>query len=296
MSIVATVNRLRYTLWPIRVAWLVLPLVAGEGFAGLLTGRRAPVVIVGGALLWLAWGCGLVALLVAHPLGLTALRVIVPAGFVSALAGLLSDSRSGADVVAVLAMTLVGLGALSGSTADSLVDGASYGPERRFALRSPTALAVLVVPFASMVVLAGAVTGPLLLASQRWVPGVIACVVGFAAAWRAGLGLHSLSLRWLVFVPAGFVVHDRMTLADPVLMPRATIASVGPALADSAAVDLTGRAAGLLIEVRLRSSVPAARRDGRRACEQVELSEFLVAPLRPGAFLKASARAGLLRR
>ena len=76
---------------------------------------------------------------------------------------------------------------------------------------------------------AGIAAGPLLLADEQWVVGVIAVVIGFPAAWLTARLVHQLSRRWIVLVPAGLVVADPLTLTDPVLFPRARIAGLGPA-------------------------------------------------------------------
>jgi hypothetical protein len=41
--------------------------------------------------------------------------------------------------------------------------------------------------------------------------------------------LHLLSRRWVILVPAGFVIADPMTLTDPVLFVREHILGLGPA-------------------------------------------------------------------
>ena len=120
--------------------------------------------------------------------------------------------------------------------------------------------------------------------------GVLATVAGVGLALPAARSLHQLSRRFLVFVPGGVVVHDPMTLSDPVLLPRTGLASVGPAPADSDAEDLTMGAGGLIMELRLRApSDLIRRRPGRAPDEAVSTAAVLVAPTRPGAFL-AEAR------
>jgi hypothetical protein len=146
------------------------------------------------------------------------------------------------------------------------------------------------------VVVAGAVTGPLLLAAEVWVVGVVVLVVGWAAAAVGVRILHGLAQRWLVFVPAGVVLVDRMALTDALLVQRQRVDSLGPAPADSTAVDLTGGAVGLALELRLsrpETIVPAPRRPGRAGAEVVpiEVDAVLIAPSRPGWVLdEARAR------
>ncbi len=63
-------------------------------------------------------------------------------------------------------------------------------------------------------------------------PTTASCSASSRSSWASPLpscwhgALHRLSLRWAVLVPAGFVVVDPMTLADPVLFPREGIAGM----------------------------------------------------------------------
>jgi hypothetical protein len=103
--------------------------------------------------------------------------------------------------------------------------------------------------------------------------------------------LHTLARRWLVFVPNGVVVHDPLTLVDPVLLRRVTVRSCGPATADTDAHDLTGGASGLALEVRLTEPVsllPLAPRQG--PTELASVTALLVTPGRPGRVLDEARR------
>ncbi len=103
--------------------------------------------------------------------------------------------------------------------------------------------------------------------------------------------LHTLARRWLVFVPNGVVVHDPLALAEPVLLARATVRGIGPAPADTRALDLTAGASGLALEVRLAEPVavvPVA--PGRHTAEVVRTDALLVTPSRPGRVLDEARR------
>ena len=96
-----------------------------------------------------------------------------------------------------------------------------------------------------------------------WRAGVLV-VVGVPLAAVAIRALHGLSRRWVVFVPAGVVLHDLQALVDPVLFPRTSIRRLGPAPADGdGAVDLTQGSLGLALELELveptEIAPPAAR-------------------------------------
>jgi len=105
-----------------------------------------------------------------------------------------------------------------------------------------------------------------------------------------GRSLHGLSRRWLVFVPAGLVVHDPIALADPVLFQRQVIAAFGPARAGTTALDLTQRAPGLALELALTEEVPLVRTTpGQRGGLPAAPRAVLVTPTRPGAVLREAA-------
>ncbi|HVM39486.1 MAG TPA: hypothetical protein VM618_01765, partial [Acidimicrobiia bacterium] len=99
-----------------------------------------------------------------------------------------------------------------------------------------------------------------------------------------------LSRRWLVLVPGGVVVHDPLTLADPVLCPRDRLAAVD-AGADPDALDLRLGARGGAVTVRLTTAVPfAVMERNRRVANVVETDAVVVAVTRPGTFLATAQR------
>ena len=113
--------------------------------------------------------------------------------------------------------------ALSAPVAQATGNALAYGDEVRFPLRIPPALFLGPVPLAVLLIGAGVSVGPLLIANEHYVAGVVLTVVGVAVAAVLARSLHALSLRWLVLVPAGVVVVDPLALADPVLMRREVI-------------------------------------------------------------------------
>jgi hypothetical protein len=271
----------------LRASWVVLPLAAGSAFADALDGASTPVRTLASGGLWAAWAAVVVATLVPRPLGLTALRVVAPAALVALVAAAAGGHTSAAGLaVAAVAVVL----ALTPEVASVFVNGAAYPNERRFPLRAPGPLLLGPLPLAWAVVVAGACAGPLLLAARQWVAGVAAVAVGFPAAWFLVRSLHLLSRRWAVLVPAGLVLHDPMTLRDPVLFPRPVIELLHPAPADSDSLDLTQRALGLSLELLLREKVPMTlMKPGRRSGEEGASARLLFTPARPGALLSAAA-------
>lgn len=275
--------------WALRLAWLALPFAAGPALAAALDGASRPVQVVASSGLWAGWGGALAALLAPRASGLTVARVLVPAGAAATVWAAVAGEPSPVGLgVAAAALVLV----LAPTTAAVFVDGSSYGDERRLPLRPPAALLLGPVELAWAVLVAGAVTGPLLLAAGRWVAGGLALAAGAPAAVLAARSLHNLARRWVVFVPAGLVVHDPLTLVDPVLLHRRLVRSLGPApVPPGEELDLTGGAAGVHLLVDLAEPVELTLvRPGRRAGEAATAAAVRVAPTRPGAVLDEAAR------
>ncbi len=274
----------------VRALWLALPLALVPALEGALADRSSTVSVVVSTACWLAWTAGIVAVLAPRTVGLTYLRAAAPAALLLADWAALSGASLPAGLAAVLLAAVTVVVVLAPAVVDTFVNGSAYGPERRFALRTPTALMVGPTVIVWGLLVAGVATGPLLLACELWVAGAIATAVGLPVAALAARSLHQLARRWLVFVPAGMVVHDPTAIASQ-LIPRGAVRSLGPALQGTDAHDLTAGAAGLALEVQLVDPIviePARSAKGRR--EPVETERFLVAPSRPGAVL-AEARA-----
>ena len=113
---------------------------------------------------------------------------------------------------------------------DRMVNGSAYGSERRMALRPPAFALFGPLQLTWLVGFAGLAVAPLLLAGDQLIVAVVAAVVGGGVVYLSGKVLHQFARRWIVFVPAGFVVHDPLTIVDSVLFRRAAIATLGPAL------------------------------------------------------------------
>lgn len=218
------------TLWLVRLAWVTLPVTAGSAASDTLDSWSTPPRTVAEVLLWSAWVTALVALLAPRPLGLTTVRVVAPSFVALALVVLATGSADGIAALAAVVATVVA-GALAivlPTLSTACANGVAYGDERRYPLRTPPALWLGLLPAAPLLVAAGLVSGPLLLADGRIVTGVVALVVGLPAAGVAARSLHSLSRRWIVLVPAGLVIVDALTLPDPVLFLRERIRALQP--------------------------------------------------------------------
>ncbi len=250
-------------LLALRIGWVVVGVVGALVLSAALDGRSTPVVVVVTLLAALAWGAGVVAALLPRSASLTVLR-------------------------------LLGVGFLfPAALVDEFVDGSSYGPERRFALRTPVGVLLGPVELAWLAVVVPLLVGPTLLAGTEWAAGAVLVVIGVAIARPAVRSLHQLARRWIVFVPAGIVLHDPIVLTDAVLIPKQLLRSLAPALEGTDARDLTGGAPGLVVEIGLTEPTPIGVLTHRRQGETIEVERLLVVPARPGALLAEAAQRGL---
>ncbi|MBX3284491.1 MAG: hypothetical protein KF703_04030 [Actinobacteria bacterium] len=268
---------------------MLLALAAGGSVGDALDGRSAPVVAVTLALLWLGWAGGLVALLVPRTAALTALRIVVPAGTAAMLATTAAGSEvDGSDVAAVAVAALAAAAVFVPWVGEAWIDGSSYGTERRFALRPPVLLSAVLAPLTWLLVVLGASVGPLLLAARQWALGGVVLAVGLAVAWAGSRSLHQLARRWVVLVPTGLVVHDALTMPEPQLFLRTTIARLGPALAGGVddADDLTAGAPGLALALELTEPLEVLLRTTGRRSETKASTALLVTPTRPARLLE----------
>ena len=274
----------------VRVLWATSPLLVGPAVAHALREAGPGVQALSTVGLWTGWALVLFAALVPRVPTLTMLRCGVAAGVATSAAATVAGEATGVQVAALALTAATLVAALSPTVGDLFVDGSSYGPERRFTLRVPLVLAALAVPLAWAVATAGVAAGPLLVADQQWVAGATATAVGWPLAVVSTRALHGLARRWIVFVPAGFVVHDPMTLREPVLVGRSTLLALGPAPAGTSARDLTQGASGLALEARLAEPTPMTLlRPGRAAEGELAVDRFLFTPSRPGSLLDEAA-------
>ncbi len=267
---------------------MALPFTVGPALADALHAASVPVRTVASLGLWVGWAVGVGAAVVPHPLSLTALRVLAPCAVVAAGAAAVAGEPSALAVVWALVAAAWAYTPVIGAR---WVNGPAYPNERRYPLRAPGTMLAgpLLVVWALFV--AAVAAGPLLLAARQWVLGGLALGLGAPLVWLLGRSLHTLSRRWAVFVPVGMVLHDPLTLMDPVLLQRSEVSRVGPAAAATDALDLSQRAPGLALEMALREEttftllVPG-QREGRPAAT----TRFLFTPTRPGAVLDEARR------
>jgi len=281
-------------IWLLRVAWLILPLVAGPAAADALHGWANTPRIVAEILLWLSWGIGLLAVFAPRPPTLTALRTIAPAFLVLAVVVAIDGEPSTLAVIgATVTTAIVAVLAAGDDIALAAANSIAYGDELRVPLRIPPALFLGPLPLARVAIVASAVAPALLLADDNLTLGVLALVIGVALLLVLGRALYGLSRRWAVLVPAGFVIVDPMTLADPVLFIREHIASlratdVEPPPGEVVDLRLGASRGSVSIEFDEDAEITRAAR-GRRPAETVRTREIRIATVRRAGLLTAAA-------
>ena len=257
--------------------------------AAALDGASGPVRFVASAGLWLGWAVGMVASFVPLPIALTALRVVAPAAVVAALAAAVAGHTS---PLGVAWATVACAWSFAPAVGAACVNGPAYPNERRFLLRPPGPLLKGPLALAWALTVAGIASGPLLLAARRWVLGGVLLVVGWPVAALLLKSLHNLSRRWVVFVPAGIVLHDPFVLFDPVLFRRQDVTSLRPGRGRSPGyLDVSQGAPGLGLEMELdRPTTVTLLRPGRREGDPIEASRVRFTPTRPGTVLQEAHR------
>jgi hypothetical protein len=279
-------------LWLLRAIWITLPLSAGGAAADAISTWNTAPRVVAALLLWLAWGAGTLALLAPHPVGLTGERVIAPSFAVVAVVAAWSSNVAALDAAIAIVATLAAAALVAGPDfALAAANAVAYGDERRYPLRTPPALFFGPIPLARTVVAAGIAAGPLLIADDHIVVGVLALAVGAPAVVFGSRSLHSLSRRWIVLVPAGVVMIDPLTLPDPVLFVRSQVRALRAAKADAPVpdegVDLRlGATMGTVAMALSERTDLVKAAPARRTSATISTSCLLVAVVRRRQFLE----------
>jgi len=283
------------------LVWLLQPLTAGPLLDQTVRGRSTAVgwTITIGA--WALWTVVLIASLLRHPVGLTVIRTGATAAAPLAVAAALSagDPSTPAIVAAVAGVCVAAALSLTPEVGASHISGAAYGDEVRLPLRVPIPLLMAAIPAALAAVLLP-VVGVLLLVAGRPVVGGLTAVVGLAAAVVGVKALHGLSRRWVVFVPAGVVIHDPLSSSDAFLIRRSKLVYLGPAPADldlesPDLFDATRRAAGPVLVIVVNEPIEVVALTDRRDRSEVRsVLQIAFTPTRPGAVLDTARRRGLI--
>ncbi len=280
--------------WLARVVWLTLPFTVGAAIGPALADRSSGVSLVVSLIVWVGWAIGAIGLLTPLPIALTAVRIVGPAAVPVAAAAAWGGDLDAVSITGIVVAVVAAVLCCSGWVADEHVDGPSYGPERRFALRAPGGLLLSGIPLAWVLVVAGATVGPLLLGARQWVLGGVLTTLGWAVAALGARSLHTLSQRFIVFVPAGVTLVDPSILVDAVLFPRTSLLSFGPAPLDGERCDLSQQALGLALEVVTREPTSLTVRTERRRAEERTSRAVVFTPARPAAVLAEAASRKLI--
>ena len=258
---------LTHIAWPIRVLWIAFAL-APNGF---------------GIVAWIIWAVVAIGTWILHPVSLTTIRCLAPIVVFYSAVYALSESLSSLNI-AVVTCGIISLMLMFTADYGSVhVQAGAYGNERRFLLRIP---APVVLPtlitwalFATiLVVLENAAQ------SKNYVLGIPLVLALIAMIWKFAPQMHRLSKRWLVRVPAGWVVHDDLLLAENLLVRSHNLVAINFALADSDALDLSGMTRGVPIQISLRemTDVRLSQLGARllKTMDVLHVQAFLVATTR----------------
>ena len=273
--------------WLTRLLWLTLPITLGDLLARSLAERSDPVALVATVMAWALWAACLLASLVRAPWALLVMRIVMPLAVVGGVAAAVGTAPEVLGWAGLACAAVASVAAMSAEVGYECINGAAYGDEARFPLRPPAVLLLGPIGLVWALTVVPLPAAALALAAQQWVLGAVLAVLGAAAAWWGVRVLAPLTRRWAVFVPAGITVVDAMALAEPTLMRASDIVAVGPAPADTTALDLSAGASGLIVQIDLNGAgdfVPSAPRGG--VTEAVSAAAVLIAPSRPGALLR----------
>ena len=273
--------------------WVLQPFSLGPLLSGALADASRSVAAVATLASWVAWLVVLVALTARLPVTLAVARIGVAGAVPAALWAAVQAQQAGLAVVGVAGSLSAASAVLAPGVADRFINGASYGDERRFALRAPGPVLLLLVAPAWALVIAGLTAGPILLAAQRWFAGAALTVAGLPLAALAFNSLYRLTGRFIVFVPNGLVLHDLTVLREPVLLGRREIVGLAPAPAETDAIDLTASALGLALEVKLRTPATLPVVTGRGSTEERQVASLSISPTRPADVMRTAEQRGI---
>lgn len=272
--------------------WVTVPFYVAPLLSEAQNVVEAQVVsndVVVAAFGWVSWLVVTISLVVKLPLTLTVARIGVVGAFALCVwAAVIVEPLAWWAVGGSFAMVLL---VLAPGVADLFINGASYGDERRFALRVPLPVLLLLVPVWAVVVV-GVLSGPVVCLYHGYLWGLVGLVLGLPSAFLGFNALYRLSDRFIVFVPNGLVLHDRTVLTEPVLLPRRDIVGIMPAKATTNATDLTATALGLALEIRLRSEFKLPLVRSKSSTEERAVQNLLISPTRPADVMHTAHQRG----
>jgi hypothetical protein len=278
-----------------RVIWISLPLLCGPSLADSLNDFKLLLRTTVSISLWTFWVLILLSTLIATPISLAIIRIGAPAAAALSLWSALETSGSVSGIIGLAASAITACVALSAPLGDKFSDGASYGDERRFLLRAPGPVLLLLGPLAWLTSVAGLTVGPILLLNKNFLLGSLISLCGFPLAALASNAIYQLGKRWLVLVPAGILLHDHLSVGDPTLIPRNQLANFSPAKVETNALDLSQNSFGLSLEIQCLTPLSMMLRTGtRKTTNETSIVEsFLINPVRPNVLLAEAQKRGL---
>lgn len=280
--------------WVLRFAWIAVGIVGSAASTDALDNRSDLVRWV--LTIWVSaiWFGALVAMLVPSVITLTVVRLTAPAAPITAIVGLIAGADTASGVISVVLGVIASVVALSADVGQQFIQSSAYGHEQRFPLRPPGALLLGPIQVLWAVALGPLLVGPALVAAGQTVVGGLIAIAGIGLLWALAPRFHELGRRWLVFVPAGLVVHDHVPLAETVMVSTGDVEIVNLAPADTNAIDLTANALGPAVEITIRQPIAVARKGMTRGAssETVTADRLLVSPSRPGRVVAAARERG----
>ncbi len=277
--------------WLIRGMWLGIALTLGPAVDALNAGLPTSVCS------WLLWVAGAIALAVKSTITLTVARITVPTSVVFGVFGVVNDPMSVVTGIGMVLACAATLATCSAPIGRSWVQASAYGAEDRFPLRPP--LGFLIASTAMYLIVATLVTLALVYSADgRIVVSIVCATLSVALLVLAIPRWHRLSIRWLVLVPVGVVVHDPLLLSETAMWKRHEVRSVALAETTTEAADLTGPSTGHALEIVLQQMATVVLNTGRRQPQgrAIHLKAALIAPTRPGEALAAlRSRSATLR-
>ena len=266
-------------IYVFRLAWIPIPLLGYGVFGSALDEKSVSLQVTVSLSLWILWSVILLISLIPSASLLTLYRVVVPISVVAAIWGCIKAEMNASSILLLFCSAMSLSISLLPSIGFWFINGSAYGDEVRIPLRAPGPLLLGPVPLAWTVVASNLIFSVILLSSQNYVSGFIVVTIGSSLSYFSCRSLSALSQRWLVFVPAGIVLHDNMVLADPFLIRKSMIKGISPALASTTGLDLTMSSIGMSLEVELYEPAGFSLQMNPLAPPEVnEVTSFLVSP------------------
>ncbi|MHB1090810.1 MAG: hypothetical protein ACYC06_11525 [Ilumatobacteraceae bacterium] len=269
--------------WLARLLWLVAAIIPNN-LVDSLPQHSAALRYTITIEFWTLWAIVTIALWIYHPLTLTIVRSLAPVITVHLFIGINDADTAAVAIASATCALLVCLIIFTANYGAVHVQAGAYGNEQRLLLRLPVPL-ILPVGMTYLLLEIVSEFTPLWIADGQWVLGGVGLVTSAVLMWKVAPRIYQLSRRWLVFVPAGVVLHDPMLLSEVLMLQRNEIVSIALAPADTQAIDLTGFTRGVPLEVQLREMTdvrltPFAARLFKTT-DALHVQAFLVAPTQP---------------